>query len=117
MLCVDDNSKMATVWSYGRYDGASSSGGTLNPVGPGVFRQMEGLQALQFVKAETNVGGTLYEIPNASAEKANSYFQGIYDNSTQSSTRHPSDGKVIDTYTVPTNTCVTKTENGVAKGV
>ena len=116
VVCVDDNTGAKTVWSYGRYDG-TSSGGRFNPIGEGVLRKIEGNSAAEYISKEIKQkGGDLYKIPDASTKEVNNYFQNLYDNSKQISQNKSADGKVIDTYTAPVNTCVTKTMNGIKAG-
>jgi RHS repeat-associated protein len=115
-VCVDDKTGATTAWSYGRYDG-TSSGGSINPIGDGVLLKMEGDAAKGYVAKELQKGGgALYEIPKASVEKVNAYYQEQFDKSQQPSDRYRNEGKVIDTYAAPENTCVTKTVEGVTKG-
>lgn len=119
ILSIDDKTGAATTWNYGRYDGGVQelkSLGGYNPVGNGVLIKSEGNAALQYVSDEMKKGATLYEMQNTSPEKVNAFYQNMYDNSSQPSVTHPENGKVIDTYAAPTNTCVTKTIQGVVAG-
>ena len=114
-----------TVYTYGRYGELGknkSSARSTSPTGEGVLIKLTGEEAASFIQKQLSENGAkVYEFVGGSDELVSGHF----DNLLESSDKTPSAGKyvgsenakVIDKYNLFDNNCVTKSVEGVQKGV
>ena len=111
------------VYSYGRYgaldETSGSTSGKLTPKGEGVLLKYSGKDAIEYlsqVKTEGNI--EIYHISSGSDEKTNSHFDAMFEGGTppsnpdKESFNNPN-AKVIDTYSLLENNCVTTSIDGI----
>jgi hypothetical protein len=116
---VQDKAGNNVLYSYGRYDGglnASRSSGGLNPVGAGVLLRYVGQSANEkIVDLRGRDGGAVYEITQADGTKIKEHYDSQYE-SGQPSDKEPENGRVVDTYVAPSNTCITSVSSALEAG-
>ena len=113
-----------TVYTYGRYGELGkdkSSARSTTPTGEGVLIRLTGDEAKSFIQDQiTNKGAVAFEFTKGSDEAVMKHF----DDKLNSSDKSPTTGKyagnenakVVDTYNVLTNNCVTVSVEGVQSG-
>jgi RHS repeat-associated protein len=115
---VQDKNGNKTAYTYGRYDGGSSSGTSLgggNPVGSGVLIKYSGDKAVSFIGKELGKdGGAAYEIVDADGSKVMGHFDSQYEAGKPS--ERNSEGRIVDTYVIGANTCVNSVVSGLEAG-
>ena len=111
------------MYSYGRYGALDetfgSTSGKLTPEGEGVLLKYSGKDAIEYlnqVKTEGNI--EIYHISSGSDEKTTSYFDAMFEGGTPPSNPNKKsfnnpNAKVIDTYSLFDNNCVTTSINGI----
>ena len=115
--------KNTVVYSYGRYgalnESSGSTSGKLTPKGEGVLLKYSGKDAIEYlcqVKTEENV--EIYHISSGSDENTAAHFDTMFEGGAQPSdpdkkSFHNPNAKVIDTYSLLKNNCVTTSINGI----
>ena len=113
-----------TVYTYGRYGELGknkSSARSTTPTGEGVLIKLTGDEAKSFIQDQiTNKGAVAFEFTKGSDEAVSKHFDGKFDSSNKTPAKGDYVGKenakVIDTYNVLTNNCVTTSVEGVQSG-
>ena len=112
-----------TIYTYGRYgaisDISGSDSGSLTPKGEGVLVRLTGENALQYMQDVQKEGKfEIYQIEEAKDKLVSAYFDNKFRNGssptdpTKSSFNNPN-AKVIDTYSLLKNNCVTTSLGGI----
>lgn len=115
------------IYTYGRYGSLtpSSSGSTLGgytPRGEGVLYIKTGQKASEYLKSVRDEGNySIYSITEGNDAKIDDYFNGLFDNGTRPSdpnkpSFNDSTARVIDTYHLLKNNCVTTTQSALREG-
>lgn len=117
--------KNLILYSYGRYAGVlptlGVTSGKLSPTGPGVLLRLTGKSALKFIKEELIKNkANAFEIKDAVDRKVIANMDNLFNSSSEIPTvesyKNIKDAHIIDKYNIVTNSCVTKTINGVKAG-
>ena len=113
-----------TVYTYGRYGELGkdkSFARSTTPTGEGVLIRLTGDEAKSFIQDQiTNKGAVAFEFTKGSDEAVMKHFDDKFNSSDKSPTTGKYAGnenaKVVDTYNVLTNNCVTVSVEGVQSG-
>jgi RHS repeat-associated protein len=110
------------VYSYGRYGSVGSSGiasGRFTPVGEGVLHKKTGEEAQKYLAEVQSEGKfSIYTINNADDNAVASFYDEQWDNGTRPTDENKAsytdeNAKVVDTYNLLNNNCVTKSIDGI----
>jgi hypothetical protein len=125
--------KNTTVYTYGRYlggDKGKSSSNSIDPTGKGVLLKLTGKEAQRYIKDQLkNKNAQAYELTDASDEKVDAHFDNLFSSGRKLTSDEAAkydgnpngygkseDARVIDTYDLLDNNCVSKTIDGARAG-
>ena len=125
MFVTAGTGENTVVYTYGRYgelgkDKQSFRGST--PIGEGVLIKLTGEDAQSFIKNQLDDNNArVYEFTSGSDQKVMEYFDNLFNSSdkipTEGSYKDNPNARVIDEYSLFSNNCVTKSIEGIRKGV
>lgn len=125
--------KNTVVYTYGRYLGGAkgkSSSNSLDPSGRGVLIKLTGKEAQRYIKHELkDMHAKAYEIMDASDNKVIEHFDAVFSAGRKLTTEESNsynanpkkygssnDARVVDTYDLLNDNCVSKTIEGAKAG-
>jgi uncharacterized protein RhaS with RHS repeats len=117
-----DNTVVYTYGRYGELGKDKSSARSTTPTGEGVLIRLTGNEAKQFIQDQMLGNEAMaFEFTNGSDELVMKHFDDIFNGSDKVPTTGKYAGnenaRVIDTYNLFTNNCVTTSVDGVQSGV